>query len=174
MEVVRNQSGATLVEAVSSLAIAVTLMSLAVPSMQQLLAQQRLTNAVNIMVGHIHYTRLEAVKRVSYVTLCPSINNQDCSNDYLNWHKGVIIFVDDDEDGRRDNGEQILRVIHPFHSDINIYSTTGRRRIKFRPVGTAYGSNVTITLTSSTYNVHIKQLKLSNHGRLKTLTIESN
>ncbi|MFV8572619.1 GspH/FimT family pseudopilin [Marinobacter sp. SBS5] len=71
---VRSDSGFTLVELMITLAVAVILVTVAIPSFRDLLARNELVTATNAWVGAISSARAEAVKRNQSVALCGEDN----------------------------------------------------------------------------------------------------
>lgn len=67
---VRSDSGFTLVELMITLAVAVILVTVAIPSFRDTLARNELITTTNAWVGAIAAARAEAVKRNQSVALC--------------------------------------------------------------------------------------------------------
>lgn len=67
---VRINSGFTLIELMVTIAVAVVLLTVAVPSFRNLIARNELTTAANAWVGALSTARAEAVKRNQSVALC--------------------------------------------------------------------------------------------------------
>ena len=71
---VRSDSGFTLVELMITLAVAVILVTVAIPSFRDTLARNELITTTNAWVGAINAARAEAVKRNQSVALCGKDN----------------------------------------------------------------------------------------------------
>lgn len=105
----RPARGVTLIELLVTLAVAVILMTIAVPSFQDAIVRNRLTTSTNDFVGTINYARAEAIKRGQSVTICKSSTGSACTTTGSQWENGWIVFVDADADGSLDSGETIIR-----------------------------------------------------------------
>ncbi len=103
-----RQHGVTLLELMVTLSIMVILMTVAVPSFQDLIRSNRLSGITTEFMGRINYARSEAVKRGIPVTLCRSANGTACAASGA-WSQGMIVFLDTNGDGSVDVGETVLR-----------------------------------------------------------------
>jgi len=104
--------GFTIIELMVTLVVAAILLSIAAPSFNAILQDNRLTTSINSMSASLNLTRSEAIKRGGVpVILCKS-NDFDATPSCVaaaNWHDGWYVFADDDSDGAIDNGE-VLRL----------------------------------------------------------------
>lgn len=105
----RKDAGLTLIELLTGLAILAILMTLAVPALGQLAAENRLTAANNRLIGSLYFARSEAVRLNSRVTICVSSDGAACSATG-GWEQGWIIFLDRDSNAQRGPDEPLLRV----------------------------------------------------------------
>ncbi len=85
-----------------TLAVVAIVAVVALPSFDYLLASNKHSSSTNKLIGAINLARLEAVKRGKQV----AIKTLDNSN---SWSKGYLIWVDTDEDGVFDSGEELIR-----------------------------------------------------------------
>lgn len=112
----RKNLGFTLVELLVTLSIAVILMGIAVPSFQQLISSTSMTSQANEFETALNFTRSEAVKRNTRVSLCKSRSGTACITTG-GWEQGWIIFDDavtGGTTGTLDAGETIVRVHGPL------------------------------------------------------------
>ncbi len=127
----RAQAGFTLLELMVVVAIAGVLMAIAVPAMGDFIRNGRITAAANDVMAAMHFTRSEAIKRRQPVTLCTSANavlasnaantNATCADsEFLT---GWIVFVDLNNSGQRDAGEDILLNHAPMDARITAASS---------------------------------------------------
>jgi type IV fimbrial biogenesis protein FimT len=112
------QRAFTLIELIVVVAVAAILVSVGIPSFQNLINSNQLTSVTNEFVTALHYTRSEAIKRGATVTMCRRVfdddNNPQCgvSGDGKGWEAGWLIFVNPSDAGQfnADDGETLLRV----------------------------------------------------------------
>lgn len=112
----KNRShGFTLVELLITIAILGILMAIALPSYQQFVLNTRMTTQANEFLTMLNFTRSEAVKRNTRVTMCKSSDGTGCLVTALtaspaSWQPGWIVFVDGSTAGIVDGTDTILRV----------------------------------------------------------------
>lgn len=98
-------SGFTLIELMVTLAVAAILLTVGVPSFQQLIRSNRLSTNTNEFVATLNLARSEAVKRGILVTVRKTNTN---------WEGGWQIFTDNISDGgtvgTKDGNDETLRV----------------------------------------------------------------
>ena len=97
------------------LVVASILAVLAAPSLNGFIANQRISNQVNELLGDLNFARSEAIKRAVTITVCKSADPDSAAptcnaNAGDPWRSGRIVFVDSTNIGTRDANEQILRV----------------------------------------------------------------
>lgn len=127
--------GFTLVELMAVLAVVAVLMSFALPSFQRLLSAQRGAAAMNQMVAAVHAARSLAVTSGRMTTLCPGAEGACVGRNQ--WHRGALIFIDDNANGELDGDEQVNRALPPLTPGERIYWRSFRNRsyLQFRPRG---------------------------------------
>lgn len=102
-----------------TLAVAAVLVTVAIPSFQTTIQNNRLIAQNNDFLTALMLARSEAVKRGVSTTVCKSTDLTACTA-ANNWEQGWIVFVDTDSDGVKDAGEDILRT----HAALGITGTT--------------------------------------------------
>jgi type IV fimbrial biogenesis protein FimT len=127
--------GFTLVELLVTLVVALLALSLALPSFRELVARERGTAAVNQLVGAIALARSQAILARRTVTLCPG--NADGCLPRDQWHRGAVVFLDHDRDGRLDAADEPLRAFPPLAPGERVYWRAFRSRpyLQFHPRG---------------------------------------
>ncbi len=86
-----RQTGLTLIELIITVAVFIVVASTAGPAMQNVLRDNRTVAQVNGLLGDLNFTRSEAIKRGTNVTICQSDDQISCSNDKDAWHKGWVV-----------------------------------------------------------------------------------
>jgi type IV fimbrial biogenesis protein FimT len=133
-----KQGGYTLLEALVTMAIALLLTVMAVPSMSGLVANSRQTSGTNELLIAINVARSEALKRHRHVTICKSANGSTCGTTGVNWHDGWIVFANSSSANvsQRESGEELLYVSPALGGDADIQPNTAAANfISFRPNG---------------------------------------
>lgn len=101
-----QQRGFTLIELITTIAVASMLLSLAIPGIRMFLMNARQAGAVNEFVAAMHLARNTAITTNARVTICATDDGADCDN--VTWDNGWIVFLDDDADQRVDAGERVI------------------------------------------------------------------
>jgi type IV fimbrial biogenesis protein FimT len=88
--------GFTLVELIVTIAIFAVIVGFAIPGMQNLITNNRITNLANEFNSALTYTRSEALNRNMCVSMCittdPTAPNPSCSSILDEWNSGWIVF----------------------------------------------------------------------------------
>lgn len=105
--------GFSLTELLIVLGIATILLTIAVPSFRTLIQNQQVTTAVNDLFAAINLARSEAIKRGALVHLA-AVDPQS------NWQKGWVVFVDNNDNGERDKGDETIFERGPLSEGITI------------------------------------------------------
>jgi type IV fimbrial biogenesis protein FimT len=105
----RAQHGFTLLELLTTVAVAAIVMAVAVPNMRDFLRNNRLTGAANDLLRSTQTARSEAVKRQQTVVVCassdPSAAPPVCS---YSTFRGWIVFADANNNWQADTAEAVL------------------------------------------------------------------
>lgn len=154
--------GFTLLEIITTMTIGMTLLITGIPAMHKLIQQNLHSTHVNTFVGHLHYSRSEAIKRGTNVVMCRG-SKEDCART-AGWQHGWLIFVDENHNRQRDIDEQVLRYEAGWDDGIEV--TSGRRRrIVYQPSGYSPGTNGTYVFCNPSYPELVRAVILSNTGR---------
>lgn len=159
-----RQHGMTVIELMIALAVVAILATVGVPAMARFMAENRVVAKTNLMISHIQFARHSAVTRRAHVVACPSHDQRTCSGGNR-WDRGWIIFIDRDNDHAPDSPEDVLRVVAP-EKDLLLHSA-GRHRVRFQPMGTAYGTNLTIRVCDAHGRARARAIVVSNPGRVR-------
>ncbi len=122
-------AGFTIIELMVTIAVASVLLSMAVPSFNQMVVGGRLTTQSNEMVAAISLARSEAIKRNASVTLCRSTNSTDCVTSAGTWQNWII----------RTNAGTVVRQgsVNNFGGTLLMRSTLANDQVVFGPDGLA-------------------------------------
>ena len=160
-------NGFTLVELLSTLAIISILHSVAIPSFQSAIASIQRYSAYQNLFTLIQYTRSKAAFQATNVIMCPSINQKDCLND---WQQTLMIFVDANNNKRRDAKEEIDKVANIALSNYSIHwrASGTSRYLRYVDNGSTSYQNGTFTLCPTTNSVeHIQKIIVYRSGRAR-------
>ncbi|MFL0801631.1 MAG: GspH/FimT family pseudopilin [Agarilytica sp.] len=100
-----KQVGFTLIELMVTLAVASIFVTLAVPSFQSSIENNRILTLNDKISATLQLARSEAIARSRSITICFSNDQTTCSG---TWSDGWIVFVDEDSDRVFDNGTDVL------------------------------------------------------------------
>ena len=82
MDFFNRKKGFTLVELLITIALMAVISALAAPSFQALIKKYKIALEARRVLATLNFTRMEAVKRNSLVSLCPSSDGLACSDLY--------------------------------------------------------------------------------------------
>jgi type IV fimbrial biogenesis protein FimT len=140
------QRGVTLIELMVVVAIVGIIGMIGAPSFARMVASNTVTSQVNGFLIDAQFSRSEALKRGTSVTMCRSANPDAATptcvkpTDAGGWETGWIIFVDSDNDGVRTSDEQLLRVQQTIGDSGGIQPVGGAYDvIRYRATGWATG-----------------------------------
>lgn len=120
-----STAGFTLIELMVVVALAAIMMTLAVPSFQNMIANNRITSHTNELVMAINMARSEAVKRNVRVILCrsadPAASTPSCGGSANDWTTGWLLFASGDANKTYQEGvDTLIRVGEAARTGIQI------------------------------------------------------
>nr|WP_136250154.1 GspH/FimT family pseudopilin [Ningiella ruwaisensis] len=107
------QQGVTLLEMLITLAIAAILLTVVAPNVQSILTKNKITSEINELSGLFQFARFTAIDEQALTVVCPSSNFDSCTT---NWNDPKMVFIDDNNNGARDAGEELLLVSQSISS----------------------------------------------------------
>jgi type IV fimbrial biogenesis protein FimT len=165
------QHGVTLVEQIMVLAIVTAITGMAIPPMRKLLSRNELQVAQTDFIAALQHARETAVVSGKRTLFCPTRDGKSCNND-MRWDSGWLLGHDADGDNQPDNGP--LYTGHGYNGKLIISSTTGRHIVRFRPDGSASGSNITLLFCQPSSAEHALSVVISNSGRVRGAPASAN
>lgn len=124
-----RQSGFTLIELMTVIAIVGIVAVLATPNMVTVIERNQKSAALNSVFGMLNMARSQAVTRQETVSVCPSSDQATCNTNY--WEAGWLMFVDDGtgtggtaDDGNLNGTEELLRIGVPASGSVTVRSHT--------------------------------------------------
>jgi len=155
----QSARGMTLVELILSITILVILVTLAVPSMTEIVQNNRGDTQINDLQSSLNYARSEAIKRNASVSLCHTHDGETCHLG-KNWKPGLIVFEDQNLNGTIDEGDTVLRLYRGL---------SGGNKLKFSANKIVYSSNGfattgTFTLCDTRGATHSRGLIIGSGG----------
>lgn len=124
MKNMKTEHGFTLVELMVTLAVAVILAVVGVPSMRDFVMNGRISTHANEFVTSIQLARSVAIRQQRNAQICASTtwnNATPTCTGGTDWSAGWVVWVDQDRDSTLDAGET-LRVTGPFDGAVTFTS----------------------------------------------------
>jgi type IV fimbrial biogenesis protein FimT len=136
-------AGFTLVEMLMTMAIAIIVLTIGVPSFRYVTNSNRIASELNGLLGDLQFARAEAIKEGINVTVCVSSNGTSCSNSTA-WQDGWIVFTN--------STNTVWRVQSPFSSSDTFVASNNVSAVTFNRDGYAVGiaNGTLLTLHDST------------------------
>ncbi len=162
-----HQSGFTLVEIFTVIALSAIIIGLVLPGFQALIQKSRATATVNWLIGSIAHTRYSALLNNSMVTLCPSKTGIGCGGE---WQEGTIAFTDHNADRKINGDDRLLeRFLPPAQGGtIRWRSFRNRQYLQFTPIGMTNFQNGNMVYCSQDRDpTYSRQLIINVSGRTR-------
>lgn len=156
--------GFTLIELMFTLILVAVLVSLAAPSFDSSIRDNRVLTETNSMIAAVANARSEALKRGRMVSICPSADGATCGAD---WGQGWIVYVEKTTvvAGGAPDVDAVLQV-GEAPKRLALTQAAGNKWIRFTSRGLAEAS-VSIDVKPDTCNTgyHYQELVFSITGR---------
>lgn len=177
----KHAAGYTLIELLAVLAIASTLLVVAIPMFRTQIQNSRMTAAATDLLGTFMSAKAQAIGRSDLVTVCISNEDADDCATSGQWEDGWLTFVDSDGNANVDGAEEIIQ-IHPALAEQltvrTLAAETGdgslQNSVTYRPNGLTdlSGTKRLIICNSLGYGVPVRVLIVSMLGKASILKDE--
>jgi type IV fimbrial biogenesis protein FimT len=154
----------TLIEQIMVLVIIAVLTGVAIPSLGQLLSRNQLQVAQTDFIAALQHARGTAITTGRPTLFCPTRDGSSCS-DEVRWERGWLVGHDTDRNNQPDHGA--LYTGGGYGGKLIVLSSGGRRFVRFRPDGSASGSNLTMLFCQRSDAQHALSVVVSNAGRVR-------
>jgi type IV fimbrial biogenesis protein FimT len=160
--------GVTLLELLVALGLAGVLLLLGGATVGNWIPRYQQRSVAAALAEALQVARSEALRRNVRVDLCPSVDRATC-DPAGRWHLGWLTFADENGNGRRDPGEDLVRIDVPAAPRITV-SGNGpvAKYVSYTPWGhtrLASGALQMGTFTVCRTNLTEIQVVLANGGR---------
>ncbi|HXH03934.1 MAG TPA: GspH/FimT family pseudopilin [Candidatus Competibacteraceae bacterium] len=163
--------GFTLLELMIALALGAVVLTLGIPSLQELVRNQHMVTASNELLTTLALARFEAIKRSVRVTLCKSLDGQQCTPD-SHWEEGGLVFVDGSETAKVDGDDRPIRVYPRLEGELTLRTgETFSAYVSFLPSGMSEGktklANDTFRLCDARGSGMARAIIVNRSGRIR-------
>ena len=128
------QAGFSIIELMIVITIIGVLAGFAIPSFNEMIANNRRTTVVNELLSNVMLARAEAAKRGQTVSICANTNGGGLScTGGGNWDYGWMVFLDPNADGAIASTNDVITIFKNDYSGITIRSSQGGGPVIVRP-----------------------------------------
>jgi len=163
----RSHHGVTLLEFLVAIAMVGILVTIGVPSYQAVANRLQAQGGADQFRAAIQKARQEALNRSREVTVCQRDGTDACVNNGGNWEHGWLLFVDDNSDGDRQNGETILAVEQGLSDGYTLRMDGGYETVQLKADGGADNSYTFRLCGPDNQTSEAKRLRVNIAGRVR-------
>ncbi|MEX1033050.1 MAG: GspH/FimT family pseudopilin [Cellvibrionaceae bacterium] len=159
--------GFTLLELLSVLTISLIIVQVGIPTYRDLLQRHQSRVAIYQVLNAVNFARATAVTQGATVSICPRRGTDDCGRE---WRKGLIVFVDANSNGDREESDRVLLVSPPFpeNSSMTWSSFGSNNHLRFVASGATINQNGSFTYCPPSKNaVYARQVVVNKIGRAR-------
>ncbi|WP_345778053.1 GspH/FimT family pseudopilin [Xanthomonas euvesicatoria] len=159
--------GFSLIECSVAVAAFAVVLSIALPSLTALYRTHQVRAAMLELGAHLALARSTSITRGDPVGMCPRKSSDACAAGH-DWTQGWLLFADPDGNRRPDGARDIIASgTGKVDAKISVRTTSGRTHLRFSPLGTMSGTNVTFNVCQE--GDLEGQVIVSMTGRLRSL-----
>ncbi len=156
-----HSQGYSLLELLITLSISSILLTTGIPAFSDLIDTLQSKSDTQQLTVAIHLTRQQAVTHKQTTTLCPHQSNNECSTD---WASGLMIFSDNNSNGKRDTTEAVIRVLPEFKGTLRWASFGSNNYLRYTPNGFTLNQNGSFHYCTES-SKHNRRITINRAGR---------
>ncbi len=169
----KRQTGFTLTELITTMAIVGILIGIGVPSYRYVTTANRMSSEINGLLGDLQFARSEAIREGTNVVVCATSDGTSCSGTAI-WGSGWLVYSDLNGNNAVDAPDEVLRTQAAL-SNNDTLAAVAATQFAFNREGFAIGvaADELLTLHDPTNNpTYARCLKLTVMG-MATVTSHS-
>ncbi len=171
------QQGLTLIELMIGLTIVAVFVGIGIPNFRQLIGSQKRVTITNELVATFMLARNEAMKSARHVSVCVSVDGENCASKEPDWRNGWIVFANTRRANAtvRDDDEPLIRVFPSLPANINMIQSTSLSAspaVVFSPLGDVNVSGF-VTYCDFSGDVNARAIVLERSGAARVLATQS-
>lgn len=171
-----SHAGFSVIELMTTVAVAGVVLALAVPSFISTVNQSRLSGAANELAAALQYARSEAIKRNASVELCESGDESSCGSGSGAWRGWIVVANDANGDGSGGDALvlQSFRIKPPVQvrraagADKVIYRADGFARSAGAARGALLNTSFSVCIPTAYPKDNVRRVRLASGGRIAT------
>ena len=168
----KNQ-GFTLIELIVTMAVAIILLTVGVPSLLNMISSSAITSYVDALNGDLALARSQAIVEKTTATVCKSADLLDCDS-AASWSDGWIVFTDLDGDQTVDAEDTIVRVHEALSAQVTLKyddATVADAYLQYSYKGDLESSAGTFALCPSDHDTSMaRAIIVATTGRVRSST----
>lgn len=168
-----GSQGLTLIELLTVMFLMAIIGAIIAPSFNTVVLNSRINSSLSAIRSGLTLARSEAISQGATVSICSSSNGTTCSGT-TDWRDGWIVFIDDDDDGTLDSGEELIRSFAALVSTATLVESSAPPRAfqTFNADGSVdVGTGITLTLNidNECASTAMPTLAVNNIGRVEVI-----
>lgn len=161
------KNGFTLIELLVTIVVLGVILGIAVPSFRDIIISNSVSFSRDQFFSVLAYSRTEAIKSGTSVTICRSSNASSC-DDTIDWDEGLLVFVDVNQDGNLDTTNPMDRIVRSesaLEGQVTVTYGGSDDRITFDSQGLTRRGDGLFTFEHSAGNKYDRTVDLGVTGR---------